>query len=46
MLTKLKTLSESSGELRYGGGPIYGVLGDYVADGFLKQLRFPFVWKE
>lgn len=46
MLTKLKTLSESSGELRYGGGPIPGVLGDYVPDGFQKQLRFPFVWTE
>ncbi|GAA6141989.1 sterol desaturase family protein [Hydrogenophaga sp. 5NK40-0174] len=23
----------------------YGVLGDYVPDGFLKQLKFPFVWK-
>ena len=23
----------------------YGVLGDYVPDGFLKQLVFPFTWK-
>ena len=23
----------------------YGVLGDYVPDGYLKQLAFPFVWK-
>jgi sterol desaturase/sphingolipid hydroxylase (fatty acid hydroxylase superfamily) len=23
----------------------YGVLGDYVPDGFLKQLKFPFTWK-
>ena len=23
----------------------YGVLGDYVPDGFMKQLRFPFTWK-
>jgi sterol desaturase/sphingolipid hydroxylase (fatty acid hydroxylase superfamily) len=23
----------------------YGVLGDYVPDGFVKQLVFPFVWK-
>lgn len=23
----------------------YGVLGDYVPDGFLRQLRFPFTWK-
>jgi sterol desaturase/sphingolipid hydroxylase (fatty acid hydroxylase superfamily) len=23
----------------------YGVLGDYVPDGFFKQLAFPFVWK-
>jgi sterol desaturase/sphingolipid hydroxylase (fatty acid hydroxylase superfamily) len=23
----------------------YGVLGDYVPDGFLKQVAFPFVWK-
>jgi sterol desaturase/sphingolipid hydroxylase (fatty acid hydroxylase superfamily) len=23
----------------------YGVLGDYVPNGFLKQLKFPFVWK-
>ena len=23
----------------------YGVLGDYVPDGFVKQLKFPFVWK-
>ena len=23
----------------------YGVLGDYVPEGFWKQLRFPFVWK-
>src|SRR5437868_7186318 len=23
----------------------YGVLGDYVPDGFMKQLAFPFVWK-
>ena len=23
----------------------YGVLGDYVPDGFMKQLKFPFVWK-
>ncbi len=23
----------------------YGVLGDYVPDGFFKQLKFPFVWK-
>ena len=23
----------------------YGVLGDYVPNGFLKQLRFPFTWK-
>jgi len=23
----------------------YGVQGDYVPDGFLKQLAFPFVWK-
>jgi len=23
----------------------YGVLGDYVPDGFLRQLKFPFVWK-
>jgi sterol desaturase/sphingolipid hydroxylase (fatty acid hydroxylase superfamily) len=23
----------------------YGVLGDYVPDGFLKQLAFPFTWK-
>jgi sterol desaturase/sphingolipid hydroxylase (fatty acid hydroxylase superfamily) len=23
----------------------YGVLGDYVPDGFIKQLKFPFVWK-
>ena len=23
----------------------YGVQGDYVPDGFLKQLKFPFVWK-
>lgn len=24
----------------------YGVLGDYVPDGFWKQLKFPFVWKD
>ncbi|MBL0091936.1 MAG: sterol desaturase family protein [Piscinibacter sp.] len=24
----------------------YGVQGDYVPDGFLKQLAFPFVWKK
>ena len=24
----------------------YGVLGDYVPDGYLKQLAFPFVWKD
>ena len=23
----------------------YGVLGDYVPDGFLQQLKFPFTWK-
>ena len=23
----------------------YGVVGDYVPDGFLSQLKFPFVWK-
>ncbi len=23
----------------------YGVLGDYVPDGFFKQLKFPFIWK-
>ena len=23
----------------------YGVLGDYVPDGFWKQVKFPFVWK-
>ena len=23
----------------------YGVLGDYVPNGFVKQLKFPFVWK-
>ncbi len=23
----------------------YGVLGDYVPNGFFKQLRFPFIWK-
>lgn len=23
----------------------YGVLGDYVPDGFVRQLAFPFVWK-
>ena len=23
----------------------YGVLGDYVSDGFFRQLKFPFVWK-
>jgi len=23
----------------------YGVVGDYVPNGFLKQLKFPFVWK-
>ncbi len=23
----------------------YGVVGDYVPDGFLKQLKFPFVWR-
>jgi len=23
----------------------YGVLGDYVPNGFLKQLKFPFTWK-
>jgi len=23
----------------------YGVVGDYVPDGFFKQLAFPFVWK-
>ena len=23
----------------------YGVLGDYVPNGFFKQLKFPFVWK-
>jgi sterol desaturase/sphingolipid hydroxylase (fatty acid hydroxylase superfamily) len=23
----------------------YGVLGDYVPNGYLKQLKFPFVWK-
>ncbi|MCZ8252103.1 MAG: sterol desaturase family protein [Hylemonella sp.] len=23
----------------------YGVLGDYVPDGFFKQLKFPFTWK-
>jgi sterol desaturase/sphingolipid hydroxylase (fatty acid hydroxylase superfamily) len=23
----------------------YGVLGDYVPDGFVKQFKFPFVWK-
>jgi sterol desaturase/sphingolipid hydroxylase (fatty acid hydroxylase superfamily) len=23
----------------------YGVLGDYVPDGFLRQLKFPFTWK-
>jgi sterol desaturase/sphingolipid hydroxylase (fatty acid hydroxylase superfamily) len=23
----------------------YGVVGDYVPNGFLKQLAFPFVWK-
>ena len=23
----------------------YGVLGDYVPDGFLRQLHFPFTWK-
>lgn len=23
----------------------YGVLGDYVPNGFIKQLKFPFVWK-
>jgi len=24
----------------------YGVVGDYVPDGFLKQLAFPFTWKQ
>jgi sterol desaturase/sphingolipid hydroxylase (fatty acid hydroxylase superfamily) len=24
----------------------YGVLGDYVPNGFLKQMAFPFTWKE
>lgn len=24
----------------------YGVLGDYVPDGFLKQMAFPFTWRE
>ena len=23
----------------------YGVAGDYVPNGFFKQLAFPFVWK-
>ncbi len=23
----------------------YGVLGDYMPDGFIKQFKFPFVWK-
>jgi sterol desaturase/sphingolipid hydroxylase (fatty acid hydroxylase superfamily) len=23
----------------------YGVLGDYVPDGFIRQLKFPFTWK-
>ena len=23
----------------------YGVVGDYVPNGFWKQVRFPFVWK-
>jgi sterol desaturase/sphingolipid hydroxylase (fatty acid hydroxylase superfamily) len=23
----------------------YGVLGDYVPNGFIKQLKFPFTWK-
>jgi hypothetical protein len=23
----------------------YGALGDYVPNGFVKQLKFPFVWK-
>ena len=23
----------------------YGVVGDYVPDGFVRQLKFPFVWK-
>ena len=23
----------------------YGVLGDYVPNGFVKQFTFPFVWK-
>ena len=23
----------------------YGVLGDYVPNGFVKQLKFPFTWK-
>ncbi|MBU0748972.1 MAG: sterol desaturase family protein, partial [Gammaproteobacteria bacterium] len=23
----------------------YGVLGDYVPNGFVKQFKFPFTWK-
>jgi len=23
----------------------YGVLGDYVPNGFVKQFKFPFAWK-
>lgn len=46
MLTKLKKLSESSGELRFGSEFVSGVQDDYAPDDFLKQLRFRFVWKE
>jgi hypothetical protein len=24
----------------------YGVLGDYVPNGFVKQLGFPFTWRD
>jgi len=44
-IEKLNRLSESHGALRPGKPDGYGVVGDYVPNGYLKQLAFPFVWK-
>ncbi|MEJ7686821.1 MAG: hypothetical protein WKG52_07455 [Variovorax sp.] len=51
MLDKLNEFTESHGELQRGRGLVtgtiehYGVVGDYVPNGFFKQLKVPFVWK-
>jgi len=42
---KLNQLTEGHGELKPAPGRVTGVLGDYVPNGFWKQVKLPFVWK-